>query len=133
EELLIDPVAWQQRQRPKTVAAPKLGKGEQRSGEPDEFGVIGLYLMLTARLDVKTALAAVTGWGGDRYIGYRKHGKECVRGDFVGDTPNDFEELASALEAWAAKGPRGAATVTRHGDRVELSACEAKGGTVPTA
>lgn len=131
EEQLIDPVAWKQHQRPAKVATPRLGKGEVRRGDPDEFGVVALYLTLVLRLDVKTALAAVTGWGGDRYVGFRKKGKECLRADFKADTPKDLDEMGAALDAWVKAGPAGAASVERRAGVVGLTACEAKGGTEP--
>jgi hypothetical protein len=133
EEQIIDPVAWEQRQRPISVPAPKLRKGETRSGDPDELGAITLYLMLATRLDPATALNAVTGWSGDRYSGFRKNGKECLRAHIAAVTPKDLDELQTSLAAWAAKGPAGAATVARAGQRVELTACEAKGVRAPTS
>jgi hypothetical protein len=129
DEQVIDPVAWRQRQRPVKVPTPKLRSGERRSGESDEFGALSLYLLLASRLDARTALEAATGWGGDRFAGFRRDGKECIRVSVRGDTDGDTDEIAAALEAWALTRPDGSAEVQRTGDGlVELSACEAEGG-----
>ena len=53
---------------------------------------------------------AVTGWGGDTYVTWMDaSGKTCLRDSFVGDTPDDTQELAAALSQWA---PDVKATVT---------------------
>jgi len=131
EELLIDPVALQQRQAAKKVADPKLSKGEHKAYDPEQFGVISLYLILATRLDVRTALAAVTGWGGDRGVGFKKDGDACVRVNVTGDTTTDTDELEAALTAWKGTMPAGAVEVKRSADVVTFTACEAKGVTAP--
>ena len=132
EEVLIDPVALQQRQSEKQVADPKLQKGEKKAYDPEQFGVLSLYLMLATRLDVRTALAAVTGWGGDSYVRFKKGGDSCVRTNVTGDTAADTDELEGALTAWKATMPEGAVEVSRSGDVVTFTACEAKGVAEPT-
>ena len=42
---------------------------------------------------------AVTGWGGDMYVTWADaSGKTCLRDTFVGDTPEDTQQLADALD-----------------------------------
>ncbi|MEX0949317.1 MAG: hypothetical protein WD296_11005 [Acidimicrobiia bacterium] len=132
EEVLIDPVALKQRQPAKKVPKPKLTKGEKRAYAPEQFGVITLYLMLSTRLDARTALEAVTGWGGDRYVGFQKAGDACVRVNITGDTDLDTDQLEDALTAWMAEMPDGAVQVSRDGEIVAFTACESEGVTEPT-
>jgi hypothetical protein len=131
DEQIVDPVAWRQHQPALRVPTPKLDPGDTRHGAPDEIGAFTLYLMLASRLDVATALRAATGWGGDRYVGFGRAGRECVRAGIRGDRPRDVDEIAAALTAWAGKLPPGAATVTRKGETVELTSCETAGVTAP--
>ena len=45
---------------------------------------------------------AVEGWGGDTYVTWVDgSGKTCLRDSFVGDTPDDTQQLADALNQWA--------------------------------
>jgi hypothetical protein len=124
DEDIMDPVAWEQHKHPARVQTPKLGADEKKAGSPDEFGAFTLYLMLAARTDVKTALQAATGWGGDRYIGFERDGTQCVRAAFVGDTPRDTDEIDGALGEWAATLPADMATVERQHGQVVLTSCE---------
>jgi len=132
EEVLIDPVALRQRQGAKEVPKPELVEGEKRGYKPEQFGVITLYLMLATRLDARTALDAVTGWGGDKHVGYQVEGDSCVRVNVTGDTDVDTDQLEDALTEWMAVMPAGAVTVTREGDVVTFSACESEEVTAPT-
>jgi hypothetical protein len=132
EELLIDPLALKQRQRAEEVPDPTLAAGEEKAYDPEQFGVITLYLMLSTRLDARTALDAVTGWGGDRYVGFESNGRACVRVNVSGDRRSDTRELERAITAWQATMPAGAVTVSRAGDVVTFTACEAEGVVEPT-
>jgi hypothetical protein len=132
EEEIIDPVATRESRPPKRVRAPKLTADERRHGDADDFGAFSLYLVLASRIDPETALRASEGWGGDRYVGFTRRdadGHECVRVAFTGDTATDTGEIASALTQWTATLPPGAASSTRAGNRVELTACDT--GTTP--
>jgi glycine cleavage system regulatory protein len=127
EEEIIDPVAARAAQRGRRVATPKLTTEERRSGKPNEFGAWSLYLVLASRLDPELALHAAEGWGGDRYVGFTERGsggQECLRISIVGDTSADTAELADAFSQWAALLPADAATSTRVGSRVDVSACD---------
>ena len=132
EEVLIDPVALERRQRAKKVATPELEQGEKEKYDPEQFGVLTLYLMLATRLEPRTALEAVTGWGGDRYVGFEREGKACVRVNITGDRAKDTDELEAALTAWQATLPAGAVVVARSTDVVTFTACAAEGVTEPS-
>ncbi len=133
DEDILDPVAGQAHRNPIRVPRPKLASGEKRVGTADEFGAFALYLMLATRTDVETALRAITGWGGDRYIGFERDGQQCVRAAFVGDRPRDTDEIESALGDWAGSLPIGMASVERVDDFVELTSCEDTALEAPTA
>jgi hypothetical protein len=132
EEVLIDPVALAQDQRPKRVPAPKRGDDEEKVYGPHPFGAITLYLVLSTHLDARTALRAVTGWGGDRYIGFRRGRTACLRANVVGDTTADTDELEAALRAWRDVMPPGAVEVARNDGIITFTACEADGVAEPS-
>jgi len=134
EEAIVDPVAATRGTKPATVAAPKLAKHEKRDGSPDDFGALSLYFVLASRLDPETALRAAEGWGGDRYVAFTQghDQQECVRATFRGGTRVDGDEIADALDEWAAKLPADAAHVERHGRLPTVTACDTKGTTAPT-
>jgi hypothetical protein len=87
---------------------------------------------MATRIDVRTALAAVTGWGGDRYVGFEKGRDACIRANVTGDTATDTDELEGALTAWKATMPEDAVEVSRSGDVVTFTSCEVEGVTEPT-
>ena len=130
DEGLINVFALLDGERPKDVATPKVGNGEKLTDEGSGFGAITWYLVLASFIDPHVALHAVDGWGGDAYIGCSKNGDECIRADFVGDTPNDTNEMHAALDQWKQAFPPDKVTVTGNDAGVELSACEPD--TVPT-
>lgn len=59
------------------------------------FGALSLLLLTGDAL-------AVDGWGGDAYVVWREDDRACARGTMIGDTDRDTDEIAAALEAWAA-------------------------------
>ena len=132
EEVLLDPVALEQRQSAKKVPKPALEEGEERAYAPEQFGAFSLYLMFATRFDVRTALAAVTGWGGDSYVGFKEDGDICLRGNVTGDRRTDTDELEEALTMWAAAMPDGASEIDRDGDVITFTACASEGVTEPT-
>jgi hypothetical protein len=123
EGLLNAFVALDGGQRVKDVSAPTLSPDEEENDSGD-FGSLAWYLVLASFVDVKTALTAVDGWGGDAYVGYEKAGKSCIRIAFVGDTANDTTEMTNALNQWKAVFTENTARVTPSEGRVELDACE---------
>lgn len=132
DELLVSPFALLDGEKPKTVAVPKARAGE-KIGHEGDFGALTWYLMLSARIDEKAALAATDGWGGDSYIGYRKGGRSCVRAVFLGDTPQDTQEMTSALNQWKTAFGSPSVVVTPSADRVELESCEPENAPPPRA
>ena len=115
------------------VAPPKLAAGEKRHGKPTGFGAFALYLMLAARADAAASLAAVDGWGGDSMVAYTSDSTTCIRAAFVGRDGGATARLGSAISAWAASMPGGAAHVDTAGGHVELTACDpgSAGAAVP--
>ena len=132
DEQVLDPVAFLEHDRPNAPRAPKLEAGETKRGHSDELGVLTLYFLLSSRLDPRTALAAVTGWKGDRYVGFTRDDQPCIRAAIATDDPLEAKELTAALEQWTAQGPAGAASVERNGAEVELQACARAETALPT-
>ncbi len=127
EEAIVDPVALERRDAPIPVKLPAFAPGETARGPADDWGAYSWYLVLASRIPWQQALAAVEGWGGDRYRSYVQtvDGVErgCVRAAVIGDTDVDTAELETALVQWAAALPSGAAQVVRDGARSVVSAC----------
>jgi len=123
EEAMFDPITYQT-----DAGAQKTVEIEAPSGaeviESDEFGPTTWYLLLASRLDQKEALAAVDGWGGDQYVVYREDDQVCMDATIEGDTPEDEAQLADALGKWAAKSPKGTASVTTEDEAVQFHSCD---------
>lgn len=132
-EHLFDPRSYLAGDAPADVDDPDLPDGAERVGLPDELGATTLFVLLSERIDPLEALAAADGWGGDRYVSYRLDDRTCVRVDLVGDSPTDTDEIARALEAWAAAGPGGAASVEGGGETVALESCAGPADAAATA
>jgi hypothetical protein len=132
DEQILDPVAFVDHERPDAPPAPKLLPGEAKRGTPDELGALTLAMVLGARIDPRTALTAVTGWKGDSYRGFTRDGVPCIRAAIAMDDATEAKEMEVAFQAWARKGPSGAATVRRTGAEVELDACGSPDAALPT-
>jgi hypothetical protein len=122
EEHLLDPFAYLDGDPPHLVATP--GTDGLEVLEEGDFGAAALLVVLAERIDVRQALAAVTGWGGDAYAVFRQDGRMCARIRVNGDTPADSDQLDAALRGWAAAAPGGTASTSRTGDTVELESCD---------
>ena len=132
EEQVIDPVATHRREQPLAVATPKLAEGEQAVGDPDVWDAYSFYMMLAPRIDLATALEAANGWGGDAYRAFtRADGTECVRVAFRGDKRSDTDEIAAALDRWAAQMPPGGVETAVVGTTSTFTACDVGGVTSP--
>ena len=81
-------------------------------------------MVLSERLPPEQALTAVDGWGGDSYAAYERDGVSCVTVNYRGDTPEDLAQMQTALQAWAAKGPKGSASVTREDLTLVFTSCD---------
>lgn len=65
------------------------------------FGEFGFIQQLENVItDQDTLLRAAAGWGGDKYVAWDEGSKTCVRVDAVMDTPQDADELRTALRQW---------------------------------
>ena len=134
---LLGPVAQelteQQKKQARQQQLMAMGFGMMGARKGNEFGALGLYLVLASRLPAAQAFAAATQWAGDREITVRDGDTTCIRAAFRGRTPAATQALTAGLEAWAATLPTGTATVTPGKQTVELRSCDpgADGGTPP--
>jgi hypothetical protein len=131
DESLLDPIGYLAGETGQALGVPELSDGEEEI-DHGGFGAFFLYLVLAQRLDLKQALAAADGWGGDSYIGFRSGEDVCVRLAVWGDDAEDTETIAAALDEWARPAAPGSASVERLGDEVRLQTCDALGAT-PTS
>ena len=122
EEQLLDPFAYLDGDEPRAVASPGVD-GREVLAEGD-FGAVSLLVVLAERIDLRQALTAATGWGGDAYAVFERDGLLCARLHVSGDTPGDTDELDAALRDWAAAAPGGTASAARRGEAVELESCD---------
>jgi hypothetical protein len=89
-----------------------------------DLGAITWYLLLAERLDPRTALEAVDGWGGDAYVIYRSQDRFCVRASFQGDDVHETAQMERALTAWVDTMPQASAALTRDGQILTLRSCD---------
>ena len=122
EEHLLDPFTYLDGDQARAVATPGTDGFEVL--EEGDFGAAALLVVLAERIDLRQALAAVTGWGGDAYAVFERDGRMCARVRVSGDTPGDSDQLDAALRDWAAGAPSGTASATRTGDIAELESCD---------
>jgi hypothetical protein len=122
EKHIVDPDAFLHDERPTHVATPPLGAGEKRVGEPDDFGMISLLLVLGERVPFAQAWTAVEGWKGDASVSFRAGGKDCIRIRAAFDTPADTAQFLDAARAWV-DGHTNASTHAA-GHDVELASCD---------
>ncbi len=106
-----------------TVPKPDLPDGA-KSFDDGAFGALTWLMLLSERLPTQQALTAVDGWGGDSYAAYDQDGVSCVTVNYRGDTPEDLAQMQSALQAWAEKGPKGSASVTKQDLTLVFSSCD---------
>lgn len=85
------------------------------------FGQIAWTAVLLDAVDPVTATEAAAGWGGDWFVAWRDGDRACVRAHVAADTADDLDELASALERWAATGDREIFYPTA--DLIRVTAC----------
>lgn len=111
---------------PEVEPVPRVtrGPGERAKGEVVAFGAFDLYLVLSSRIDATDALEISLGWGGGRSRAVEADGDSCLLANIVGADPVDTAAIRRGLEAWAAAGPDGAATVTDVDGAVHLRACD---------
>ncbi len=122
EEHVLDPFAYLDGDQPRAVPIPGVDGAEVL--DDGDFGAASLLVVLAERIELRQALRAALGWGGDAYAVFERDGRTCARLDVGGDTPGDTDEIDAALRAWAGASPDGTASVTRKGDLVELESCD---------
>lgn len=122
EDDLFDPAAYLTEE---VDAELDLGLADDvETFDEGPFGTPSWYLLLAERIDPKAAFAASLGWGGDAYAFFERGGQVCVRAGFVGDTADDEDEMAAALDAWAAAVPGGQAESIEIDGHPGLEACD---------
>ena len=90
------------------------------------LGAFGLAQLLGEGAQVISGIEpsdAVDGWGGDQYAAWLDGDRACIRVNIVGDTPQDTDEIAAALEGWAASPPFDVEATVESGDVVTLTSC----------
>ena len=127
EEHILDPFDYLDGDRARPVDAPDVDGLEVV--EDGDFGAVTLLVVLAERVELRQALTAVTGWGGDAYAVFRRGGRTCARINVTGDKPSDTEELDVAFRAWVAAAPRNTAKTSRNGDLVQVESCDPGSGT----
>jgi hypothetical protein len=106
-EQVIDPSKFLANETAVPVAPPPADATVSNKGVLGQFMFEEILLGSIRTNDIDQAVA---GWGGDSYVTWIDGtGKTCLRDTFVGDTPDDTQELADALNQWA---PDVHATVT---------------------
>ena len=124
ETALLDPLRGLTGRDPAVkVDVPKLADGEKKI-DSGQLGALTWYFMLSERIPLKTALAAVDGRGGDRYVSFERDDKVCVRAAYVGASGADTTRMRSALQQWVATAPGSPAKVSNDGDHVVLESCD---------
>ena len=120
-EHVLHPETFLGGEPPAPVEAPAAGAEVVDAGV---LGELGLLLVLAQELTRPEAAAAARGWGGDRYVAWRRGASSCVRASVVMDTPADTAQLVAALSAWAARSPGGAEVERATGTApVRFTAC----------
>ena len=103
---------------PKTIDNPKADAKVIDEGVMGQFGML---LILERLIGNEQAFEASDGWGGDRYVAWRKGDDTCVRTALVFDTVRDAREMKAALETASEK--RAGLRITASGDAVTFTAC----------
>ncbi|HCB03635.1 MAG TPA: hypothetical protein PLZ93_13815 [Nocardioides sp.] len=106
-----------------TVPEPELPEGVE-AYDDGAFGSVGWLMLLSERLPLEQALAAVDGWGGDAYAAYERDGVSCVSVNYRADSLADLSQMLSALRAWSAQGPRDAASVEKQDQTLVFRSCD---------
>lgn len=114
EEHLLDPTRFLSDETAGYVTPPEMPSGATRLIAQGDLGALTWALMLAERIRAGEVPDAVDGWGSDSHIVYERNGQICVSARFVGDDRAETDEMAAALDRWAAAMPAGAAvTITR--------------------
>jgi hypothetical protein len=123
EEHLLDPVSFVEDDHAEDVDPPELPRDADELDE-GEFGAIGLFAVLSERIDPYRALEAADGWGGDVYRTYRVGDRTCFRAQFQGETETDTTRIQRALDDWVLTLPSPFASVRVDGGQILLESCD---------
>lgn len=127
DEQVFDPVSFVDGDEPRDVDPPPLPDGGEEI-DSGTFGALGLYVVLSERIDAHQAFRATDGWGGDSYVQYRDGDDVCVAMRYVGDSPGDTKETLEAFEVWVESLPSQFAEVESDGDTVDFRSCDPGAG-----
>ncbi len=96
---------------------PKLRAGARRLGgdQPDDFGAVDLYFLLSSRLPAAVSLQAADAWGNGKELISRTKTKTCVDVKLVARDRAGASRISGALRLWAAAMPAGAITLSDDG------------------
>jgi hypothetical protein len=122
EEHLFDPVSFLADEG--SVDEVDLGIDDEERFDEGPFGATSWYLFLAERIDPHVAFEAALGWNGDAFAAVERDGVTCVRLAFVGDTEDDEDEMAAALEQWVDAMPGDAAEIDEVDGQPVLDACD---------
>jgi len=109
------------------LSQPPLDRGDHKIGDATTMGALGLFSLLSSRIDPQVALRAADEWDGDRVVLFDRDGVDCVRARFRGHGTAGAATVNAALTDWAIA--VGTATVTSRRDDTTVTAC----GTPATA
>jgi hypothetical protein len=126
EEAVLDPFAYLAGDNEPVTVRPLDPPGDRRAVDRGDFGALLWFLTLAARLEPAEALHVIEGWGGDAYVLVEQDDVHCIRVAYVGDTAEDTDRMARALDKWVDGLPD--ASVRREDGRVELDSCEPSAG-----
>jgi hypothetical protein len=117
---------------PKTTTTPKLESGETSTGQ----GTLGNFVwlvMLGEHAPANATVLASDGWGGDMYVTYQFQNKDCISTNWIGDTPQDVNEMTATLRQWTTAMSPGNAQFTNENNVVTVTACDpGQGASVTT-
>lgn len=122
EEHLFDPASYLAKEEGRHVDLDLDADIEVLDDGP--FGSPSWYLMLAERIDPLVAFEATLGWAGDAYATFEREGHTCVRVSFAGDSTEDEDQMAAALDQWAAAMPGGVAEAIDVAGHPGLESCD---------
>lgn len=100
-EAILDPNGFLSASPTPTIKKPPA---EGEVFEAGVWGQAGWASILSDLTDRTEALAIADGWNGDAFVAWRQDGQTCVRSHIAGDTPDELDDYAAALEEWARLG-----------------------------
>jgi hypothetical protein len=121
EEHLFDPASYLAGEGSDDV---DTGLDHDAVEELGTFGSTQWFLVLAERIDPFVALDAALGWDGDEYALEQRDGDLCARVVFRGDTEEDEEQMAAAIDGWLAAFPGGDAERVEVDGRPGIDACD---------